>query len=415
MTAETQPALDPEALRADFPILDQEVHGHKLVYLDSGATSQKPLAVLEAMDGYYRHDNANVHRGIYALSERATADYEGARAKVARLIGVADPREIIWTRNATEAINLVAYTWGRRHIGRGDVIVLTEMEHHANLVPWQILAQEKDADLEFIPITDDGILRQDVFDVLLRLKPKLVAFTHVSNMLGTINPVAEMTRKAHEAGALVLIDGAQAVPHIPVNVAEIGADFYTFSGHKVMAPTGSGVLWGRRALLEAMPPFMGGGDMIREVHLRRSEWNEIPWKFEAGTPDISAAIGLGAAADYMMGLGMSRVQDHEQELVRYALDVLPREVPGIEIYGPAAPEARGGVVAFNLPGIHPHDVAQVLDRFGVAIRAGHHCTMPLHERLDLSATARASFGVYTTTKDIDALAAALQQVQKLFG
>ncbi len=415
MTAETQPALDPEALRADFPILDQEVHGHKLVYLDSGATSQKPLAVLEAMDGYYRHDNANVHRGIYALSERATADYEGSRAKVARLIGVADPREIIWTRNATEAINLVAYTWGRRHIGRGDVIVLTEMEHHANLVPWQILAQEKDADLEFIPITDDGILRQDVFDVLLRLKPKLVAFTHVSNMLGTINPVAEMTRKAHEAGALVLIDGAQAVPHIPVNVAEIGADFYTFSGHKVMAPTGSGVLWGRRALLEAMPPFMGGGDMIREVHLRRSEWNEIPWKFEAGTPDISAAIGLGAAADYMMDLGMSRVQDHEQELVRYALDVLPREVPGIVIYGPAAPEARGGVVAFNLPGIHPHDVAQVLDRFGVAIRAGHHCTMPLHERLDLSATARASFGVYTTTKDIDALAAALQQVQKLFG
>jgi cysteine desulfurase/selenocysteine lyase len=420
MTTDTRPGetsvdpLDPEALRADFPILDQEVHGHRLVYLDSGATSQKPLVVLKAMDDYYRHDNANVHRGIYALSERATADYEGARAKVARLIGVADPREIIWTRNATEAINLVAYSWGRRHIGRGDVIVLTEMEHHANLVPWQILAQEKDADLEFIPITDDGILRQDVFDVLLRLKPKLVAFTHVSNMLGTINPVAEMTRKAHEAGALVLIDGAQAVPHIPVNVAEIGADFYTFSGHKVMAPTGSGVLWGRRALLEAMPPFMGGGDMIREVHLRRSEWNDIPWKFEAGTPDISAAIGLGAAADYMMGLGMSRVREHERQLVAYALEVLPREVPGIAIYGPAA-DLRGGVVAFNLPGIHPHDVAQVLDRFGVAIRAGHHCTMPLHERLDLSATARASFGVYTTTADIDALAAALQQVQKLFG
>ena len=406
--------LDPEALRADFPILDQEVHGHRLVYLDSAATSQKPLSVLAAMDDYYRHDNANVHRGIYALSERATADYEGARAKVARLIGVADPREIIWTRNATEAINLVAYSWGRRHIGRGDVIVLTEMEHHANLVPWQILAQEKDADLEFIPITDDGILRQDVFDVLLRLKPKLVAFTHVSNMLGTINPVAEMTRKAHEAGALVLIDGAQAVPHIPVNIAEIGADFYTFSGHKVMAPTGSGVLWGRRALLEAMPPFMGGGDMIREVHLRRSEWNDIPWKFEAGTPDISAAIGLGAAADYMMSLGMERVRDHERALVAYALDVLPREVPGIAIYGPAA-DLRGGVVAFNLPGIHPHDVAQVLDRFGIAIRAGHHCTMPLHERLELSATARASFGVYTTTADIDALADGLKQVQKLFG
>jgi cysteine desulfurase/selenocysteine lyase len=327
---------------------------------------------------------------------------------------VSDPRTIVWTRNATESLNLIAYSWGRRHIGRGDVIVLTEMEHHANLVPWQILAQEKDADLEFIPITDDGILRQDVFEVLLRLKPKLVSFTHVSNMLGTINPVEEMTRKAHEAGALVVIDGAQAVPHLPVDVEAIGCDFYAFSGHKAMAPTGSGVLWGRRELLEAMPPFMGGGDMIREVHLRRSEWNEIPWKFEAGTPDISAAIGLGVAADYLVGLGMDRVQAHEQELVAYALEVLPREVPGIELYGPPA-DQRGGVVAFNLPGIHPHDVAQVLDRYGVAIRAGHHCAMPLHERLELAATARASFGVFTTHEDIDALVAALREVQKLFG
>ncbi len=419
MTTEIRPThlaadpLDPAALKADFPILDQEVFGHPLVYLDSAASSQKPLAVIEAMDSYYRHDNANVHRGIYQLSERATAAYEGAREKVARLIGVADPRTIIWTRNATEAINLVAYSWGRRNIGRGDVIVLTEMEHHANLVPWQILAQEKDADLEFIPITDDGILRQDVFDVLLRLKPKLVAFTHVSNTLGTINPVEEMTRKAHEAGALVLIDGAQAVPHLPVDVAAIGCDFYAFSGHKALAPTGSGVLWGRRELLEAMPPFMGGGDMIREVHLRRSEWNELPWKFEAGTPDISAQIGLGAAADYLMDIGMDKVRAHEHELVAYALDVLPREVPGIQLYGPGA-ELRGGVVAFNLPGIHPHDVAQVLDRFGVAIRAGHHCTMPLHERLDLAASARASFQVYTTKADIDALVAGLQQVQALF-
>ena len=417
MTTETRPAptpLDPAALRADFPILDQEVNGHRLVYLDSAATSQKPTPVLEAMDGYYRHDNANVHRGIYALSERATAAYEGAREKVARLIGVADPRTIVWTRNATESINLVAYAWGRRNIGRGDVIVLTEMEHHANLVPWQVLAQEKDADLEFIPITDDGILRQDVFEVLLRLKPKLVAFTHVSNTLGTINPVAEMTRKAHEAGALVLIDGAQAVPHLPVDVAAIGCDFYVFSGHKALGPTGSGVLWGRRELLDAMPPFMGGGDMIREVHLRRSEWNDIPWKFEAGTPDISAQIGLGAAADYLLALGMDRLRDHEADLVAYALDVLAREVPGIEIYGPAA-ELRGGVVSFNLPGIHPHDVAQVLDGSGVAIRAGHHCTMPLHERLDLSATARASFQCYTTHEDIDALAVGLQEVQRLFG
>ncbi len=417
MTTETRPTqapLDPVALRADFPILDQEVFGHRLVYLDSAATSQKPRSVIEAVDAYYRHDNANVHRGIYQLSERATAAYEGARAKVARLIGAPDPQAIVWTRNATEAINLVAYSWGRRNIGRGDVIVLTEMEHHANLVPWQILAQEKDADLEFIPITDDGILRQDVFDVLLRLKPKLVAFTHVSNTLGTINPVEEMTRKAHEAGALVLVDGAQAVPHLPVDVAAIGCDFYTFSGHKALAPTGSGVLWGRRDLLEAMPPFMGGGDMIREVHLRRSEWNDVPWKFEAGTPDISAQIGLGVAADYLVELGMDRLRDHERELVTYALEMLPREVPGIEIYGPPA-GLRGGVVPFNIPGVHPHDVAQVLDRYGVAIRAGHHCTMPLHERLDLGATARASFQAYTSKADIDALATGLREVQRLFG
>jgi cysteine desulfurase/selenocysteine lyase len=406
--------LDPAALRADFPILDQEVHGHPLVYLDSAATSQKPRAVIEAMDAYYRRDNANVHRGIYQLSERATAAYEGAREKVARLIGAPDPATIVWTRNATESINLVAYSWGRRNIGRGDVIVLTEMEHHANLVPWQILAQETDADLEFIPITDDGLLRQDVFDVLLRLKPKLVAFTHMSNTLGTINPVVEMTRRAHEAGALVLVDGAQAVPHVPVDVAAIGCDFYAFSGHKALGPTGSGVLWGRRELLDAMPPFMGGGDMIREVHLRRSEWNEVPWKFEAGTPDISAQIGMGVAADYLLGIGMDRVRAHEQDLVAYALDMLPREVPGISLYGPRA-DQRGGVVPFNLPGIHPHDVAQVLDRYGVAIRAGHHCTMPLHERLDLAATGRASFGVYTTRADLDALAAGLREVQRLFG
>jgi cysteine desulfurase/selenocysteine lyase len=406
--------LDPAVLRADFPILDQEVHGHRLVYLDSAATSQKPRAVIEAMDAYYRRDNANVHRGIYQLSERATAAYEGAREKVARLIGAPDPATIVWTRNATESINLVAYSWGRRNIGRGDVIVLTEMEHHANLVPWQILAQETDADLEFIPITDDGLLRQDVFDVLLRLKPKLVAFTHVSNTLGTINPVVEMTRRAHEAGALVLVDGAQAVPHVPVDVAAIDCDFYAFSGHKALGPTGSGVLWGRRELLDAMPPFMGGGDMIREVHLRRSEWNDVPWKFEAGTPDISAQIGLGVAADYLLGIGMDRVRAHEQDLVAYALDMLPREVPGIALYGPSA-EQRGGVLPFNLPGIHPHDVAQVLDRYGVAIRAGHHCTMPLHERLDLAATARASFGIYTTRADLDALAAGLREVQRLFG
>ena len=411
----TADPIDPERLRTEFPILDQEINGHPFVYLDSASTSQKPQVVLEAMDTYYREYNANVHRGIYTIGERATAEYEKARAKTARLVGVADAHEIVFARNATEAINLVAYSWGRKHIGRGDVIVLTEMEHHANLVPWQLLAQEKDADLEFIPITDDGILRQDVFDVLLKLKPKLVAFTHVSNTLGTINPVEDMTRRAHEAGALVLVDGAQAVPHVPVDIAAIGCDFYAFSGHKMLAPTGSGALWGRRALLEAMPPFLAGGEMIREVHLRRSEFNDIPWKFEAGTPDISAAVGLGAAADYLRDLGMANVREHERELVEYAFEVLPREVPSIELYGPMDPEMRGGVVPFNIPGVHPHDVAQVLDRYGIAIRAGHHCTMPLHERLDLAATARASFGVYTTKADIDALAAGLQQVVKLFG
>jgi len=406
--------LDAEVIRRDFPILSTTVHGTPLVYLDSAATSQKPLSVIDAVDAYNREYAANIHRGIYTIAERATATYEAARASVARFINAPDDHEVVFTRNATEAINLVAYSWGRRNIRRGDAIVLTEMEHHANLVPWQLLAQEQDGDLEFIPITDDGVLRQDVFDVLLRLKPKLVAFTHVSNTLGTINPVAEMTRKAHEAGALVLIDGAQAVPHVPVDVQAIGADFYAFSGHKMLGPTGSGVLWARRELLEAMPPFLAGGDMIREVHLRRSEWNDIPWKFEAGTPDIAAAIGLGAAAEYLQALGMERVRAHEQELLTYALVRLDAVHPDLELYGPRDAGIRGGVLAFNIPGVHPHDVAQVLDRFGLAVRAGHHCTMPLHERLDIPASARASFNVYTTPADIDALIAGISEVKRVF-
>ena len=408
------PTLDPVALRRDFPILQQEINGHPLTYLDSASSSQKPQVVIDAVDGYYREYNANVHRGIYTIGERATAAYERARATVGRFIGAPDSHGIVFTRNATEAINLVAYSWGRRNIGRGDAIVLTEMEHHANLVPWQLLVQEQDGDLEFIPITDDGELRLDVFEVLLRLKPKLVAFTHVSNTLGTINPVREMTEMAHAAGALVLVDGAQAVPHVPVDVTDIGCDFYAFSGHKMLAPMGSGALWGRRELLEAMPPFLAGGEMIREVHLRRSEFNEVPWKFEAGTPAVADAIGLGVAAEYLLGIGMDAVREHERTLVEYALDVLPREVPQIELYGPLDPDRRGGVVPFNLPGIHPHDVAQVLDRFGIAVRAGHHCTMPLHERLDLAATARASFSVYTTTDDIDRLARGLNEVWRVF-
>src|SRR5689334_22844935 len=412
--ASDRPRLDPAVLRRDFPILQQEINGHPLTYLDSASSSQKPQVVIDAVDTYYSEFTANVHRGIYEIGEKATATYEDARAQVARFINAPDAHEVIFTRNATEAINLVAYSWGRRNIKRGDAIVLTEMEHHANLVPWQLLAQEMDGDLEFIPITDDGILRQDVFDVLLRLKPKLVAFTHVSNTLGTINPVAEMTEMAHAAGALVLIDGAQAVPHVPVDVQAIGADFYAFSGHKMLGPMGSGALWARRELLEAMPPFLAGGEMIREVHLRRSDWNDIPWKFEAGTPAVGDAIGLGVAAEYLRGLGMDAVRDHERQPVDHALEILPARVPGIELYGPMDPDLRGGVVPFNLPGIHPHDVAQVLDRFGIAVRAGHHCTMPLHERLDLAATARASFSVYTTTEDIDRLAAGLNEVWAVF-
>jgi cysteine desulfurase / selenocysteine lyase len=413
-SGERSVAFDPAAIRTDFPILQREINGHPLVYLDSASSSQKPAVVIDAVADYYRDYNANVHRGIYTIGEQATAAYEEARARVARFINAPDSHEIVFTRNATEAINLVAYAWGRQNIGRGDAIVLTEMEHHANLVPWQLLVQERDGDLEFIPITDDGILRLEVLEVLLRLKPKLVAFTHVSNTLGTINPVAEMIEMAHAAGALVLVDGAQAVPHVPVDVQALGADFYAFSGHKMLGPMGSGALWARRALLEAMPPFLSGGEMIREVHLRRSDFNDVPWKFEAGTPAVGDAIGLGVAAEYLSALGMDAVRDHERALVAYALDTLSAAVPDIELYGPLDPEIRGGVIPFNLPGVHPHDVAQVLDRFGVAVRAGHHCTMPLHERLDLAATARASFSVYTTRADIDALADGLKEVQRLF-
>jgi len=296
--------------------------------------------VIDAVDRYYREYNANVHRGIYTIGEESTAAYERARVQVARFINAPDSHEIVFTRNATEAINLVSYSWGRRNISRGDAIVLTEMEHHANLVPWQLLVQEMDGDLEFIPITDDGILRLDVFEVLLRLKPKLVAFTHVSNTLGTINPVREMIEMAHAAGALVLVDGAQAVPHVPVDVQELGADFYAFSGHKMLGPMGSGALWARRELLEAMPPFLAGGEMIREVHLRRSDFNDIPWKFEAGTPAVADAIGLGVAAEYLSNLGMSAVREHERELVTYALEVLPSSVPGIQLYGHSVQPAR---------------------------------------------------------------------------
>jgi len=407
-------ALDPVAIRADFPQFERDFGGRRLAYLDSAATSLKPRVVIDAVNDYNSRYTANVHRGIYTTGEEATAAYEAARTTTARFIGAPDRREIVFVRNATEAINLVAYSWGRGNIGSGDTIVLTELEHHANLVPWQILAQERDADLEFVPIDDQGRLVRQSYEVLLRTRPKLVAFTHVSNGIGTINPVREMVRQAHEAGALVLVDGAQAVPHLPVDVADIGADFYVFSGHKVLGPTGSGALWARRELLESMPPFLAGGEMIREVHLRRTEFNDVPWKFEAGTPDIAAAIGLGAALVYLEGIGMDAARAHERELTAYALDVLPREVPGIVVYGPPDVDEHAGVVTFNLSGVHPHDVATLLDREAIAVRAGHHCTQPLHERLGEAATVRASFNVYSDRDDVDRLAAALARVTTLF-
>jgi cysteine desulfurase/selenocysteine lyase len=400
--------------RADFPILNREVRpGVPLVYLDSTATAQKPRVVIEAMDDYYRRSNANVHRGIHTLAEEATALYEEARDRVQRFINAASRREIIFTRNATEAINLVAQSWGRANIHAGDVVVLTEMEHHSNLVPWQILAAERGARLEFIPVTDDGLLDLSGLDGLLRLEPKLVALTHMSNVLGTINPVAEIAARAKAAGATVLVDGAQSVPHFTVDVRALGADFLAFSSHKMCGPTGLGVLWGRQALLEAMPPFLGGGDMIRRVYLREFKVNELPYKFEAGTPAIAEAVGLGAAVEYLESIGMDAIAAHEREITAYALDRL-EEVPGVTVYGPPA-ERKGGVAAFSLDGVHPHDIAQVLDRDGIAIRAGHHCAMPLHDRFNLPATARASFYLYNTIAEVDKLIEGLYKVKRLFG
>ncbi len=406
--------LDVTAIRRDFPILSQLHHdGVPLVYLDNAATSQKPEAVIRAIENYYRDYNANIHRGIHKLAEEATAAYEGARERVRAFINAASSREIVFTRNTTEAINLVAYTWGRVNIRAGDVIVLTEMEHHSNLVPWHMLAAETGAHLEFIPVTDDGYLDLGAFDRLLELHPRLVAFTHMSNVLGTINPAAEMVARAHAAGAVVLVDGAQSVPHLPVDVRALDCDFLAFSGHKMCGPTGIGVLYGKRALLEAMPPFLGGGDMIKRVYLREFRPNDLPWKFEAGTPAIAEGIGLGAAVDYLTGLGMAEVHAHEQAIVSYALDRL-HEIKGAHVYGPPARD-RGGVAAFSIDGIHPHDLAQLLDRDGIAIRAGHHCAMPLHDRLGLVATARASFYVYNTEEEVDRLILSLYRAMDLFG
>lgn len=400
-------------VRADFPILQREVYpGVPLVYLDSAASSQKPHAVLEAMDAYYRQSNANVHRGIHRLSDEATSAYEGAREKVARFVGAADPAEIIFTRNATEAVNLVAYSWGRTFLRPGDEILLTVMEHHANLVPWQMLAEATGAVVRYLPLTPAGLLDLDPLPTLLTPRTRLVAFTAVSNVLGSITPVRELTAAAQQLGAVVLVDGAQATPHMPVDVQAWGCDFMVFSGHKMCGPTGIGVLYGRRALLEAMPPFLGGGDMIRRVTLEGATWNDLPHKFEAGTPAVAEAVGLGAAVDYLSQLGMDEVRAHELTITHYALEALS-EVPGLRLLGPPASQ-RGGVAAFTLEGCHPHDVAQLLDEDGIAVRAGHHCAMPLHHWLGVNATARASFYVHTTTEEIDRLVTSLHRVRQVF-
>lgn len=413
-TARVAGAVDWAAVREDFPILKRLVHGKRLVYLDSAATSQKPEVVIEALRDYYRTYNANIHRGVYLLSEEATAAYEEARRKVARFINAPSTREVIFTRNTTEAINLVAYAWGRHNLKPGDVIVLTIMEHHSNLVPWQLLAEETGAQLECVGITSGGLLDLEQLDRALAKPVKLVAVVHAANALGTINPVQEIVRRAHGAGALCLVDGAQSVPHMPVDVQEIGCDFLAFSGHKMLGPTGIGVLWGRLELLERMPPFIAGGGMIRRVTLARTTFADVPERFEGGTPAIAQAIGLGVAVDYLSALGMAAVRQHEQELTAYALERLT-SVGGVRIFGPLDATNRGGVLSFYLADIHPHDVASILDQQGVAIRAGHHCCQPLMDFLGVPATARASFYIYNSRDDVDALVEGLHMAKKVFG
>ncbi|MCZ2127361.1 MAG: cysteine desulfurase [Anaerolineales bacterium] len=403
-----------EQIRKDFPILERETaNGKRVIYLDSTATSQKPTQVIEAMNDYYRRSNANIHRGVHTLAEEATALYEGARERIAKFINAAAPREIIYTRNTTESINLVAYAWGRANLKAGDLVVLTEMEHHSNLVPWQMLQAERGIELEFISVTEDGLLDLESYKKLLERSPKLVSFAHMSNVLGTINPAQEIIRLAHEAGALALVDGAQSVPHLKVDAQALDADFYAFSAHKMCGPTGVGVLYGKSALLESMPPFLGGGDMIKEVKLRSFRPNSLPHKFEAGTPAIAEAVGLGAAVDYLTAVGMDEIAAHEHEVTAYALERL-EEIPGVKLFGPAANQ-KGGVASFTLEGVHPHDVAQILDQDGIAVRAGHHCAQPLHEKFGIPATSRASFYLYSTKEEVDLLAQGVYKVKEMFG
>ena len=402
------------AVKADFPIFAARAQERPLVYLDSAATSQKPQVVIEALADHLRSHNANVHRGVYALAQEADAAFDGARAKVAAFTG-AEPQTTIFTKNATEAINLVAYSWGRANVGPGDAVLITQMEHHANIVPWQVLCRERGAQLRYLEVDERGELSLQALDAeLARGDVRLVAFAHVSNVLGTINPVAEMTARVRAAGAVSLIDGAQAVPHMPVDMQEIGADFYAWTGHKALGPTGIGVLHGRREILDSMEPFLTGGDMISSVDFQEATWNELPSKFEAGTPMVAEAVGLGAAVEYLSQLGMSRVRAHERALTEYMLESLAR-VPALRVVGPPEADARGGLASFTIDGIHPHDVAELVDRGGVCIRAGHHCAQPLMRCLGVGATARASVGVYNDPSDIDALVDALLAGLEVFG
>jgi cysteine desulfurase/selenocysteine lyase len=402
---------DVERVRREFPILAEHVRGKPLVYLDNAATTQKPTAVLEALKHYYEHDNANVHRGVHLLSERATRAYEESRARLARFVNAPDPHEILFVRGTTEAVNLVAQTFGRRRVGAGDEVLVTHMEHHSNLVPWQMLCEEKGASLRVAPVTDEGELDLDSLERLLGPRTRLLAVTQVSNALGTVNPVADIVERAHARGVPVLVDGAQGVPHAGFDVQGSGADFYAFSGHKMYGPTGIGVLWARRELLEEMPPWQGGGDMILSVTLEKTVYNRIPYKFEAGTPDISGAIGLAAAAEWMQSVGVEAIAAHERSLLDHAVRAL-REVPGLRLVG--TPRHRAGVVSFLLGDVHPHDLGTIVDRHGVAIRAGHHCAQPLMRRYGVAATARASVGAYNTHEEIDALVAALHAAREVF-
>jgi cysteine desulfurase/selenocysteine lyase len=404
--------LDPEIIKQDFPIFKRRIYGKPLIYLDNAATTQKPRQVIEAIREFYQNYNANVHRGVYRLSVEATEAFENARAKVARFINAKDS-EIVFTKNATEALNLVAYSWGLCNLKKGDRILLTEMEHHSNIVPWQLVAKHTGAVVDYIPINEDGLLVDEEVDRLLNLEPKIVSITQASNVLGTINDVKEIVEKAHKVGAIAVVDAAQSVPHMRVDVKELGCDFLAFSGHKALGPLGVGVLYGKRDLLKDMNPFLGGGDMISRVWLSGAEWNELPWKFEAGTSSVADVIGLGVAVDYLNSIGMSRVRAHEVRLTEYALKRLS-EISDIRIYGPRDLDKRSGVISFNLSGIHPHDLATILDEEGIAIRAGHHCAMPLMTKLGVAATARASFYIYNSESDIDALVEGLYKARRIF-